>query len=199
VLLLEVGGQPSSHAPLGWPDDRIDGRMSLLTALLDRFRALFSELSKFGTVGFISLGVDLLVFNLVYSVLPDKPLTAKVISTVFSATNAFVLNRAWSFKHRVRTDVRREYGVFFVLNAVGLAISLLCLAVSHYVLGFESRLADNIAANGVGLVLGTTFRFWSYRRFVWAAPASVEEAAVDGDAAARAVLEDVHDGTITRG
>ncbi|MGZ4722528.1 MAG: GtrA family protein, partial [Oryzihumus sp.] len=30
-----------------------------------------------------------------------------------------------------------------------------------------SPLADNISANGVGLVLGTLFRFWAYRRFVF--------------------------------
>ena len=173
-------------------------RRGLLGGLEDRVRGLLSELAKFGTVGALSFLIDVAIFNAVLLVLEDKPLTAKVISTVFSATNAFLLNRAWSFKHRRRTNVRREYTVFFVLNCVGLSISLLCLAISHYVLGFESRLADNISANGIGLVLGTTFRFWSYRRFVWAAPAAVEEAAVDGDAAARAVLEDVHDGTITR-
>ena len=172
--------------------------MSLVGSLVDRFRALFHELAKFGTVGFLSLLVDLAVFNALLHVMPDRPLTAKVVSTVVSATNAFVLNRIWSFKHRERTTLRREYSLFVVLNAVGLGIALLCLSISHYVLGFESRLADNVAANGVGLVLGTTFRFWSYRRFVWAAPAEVEEAAADGDAAAMAVLEDVRDGTIHR-
>jgi len=170
----------------------------MLRALVQRFRSLFSELAKFGTVGFISLGIDLLVFNLVLLALPDKPLTAKVCSTVVSATNAFLLNRHWSFKHRTRTSLRREYGLFVVLNAVGLGISLLCLAISHYVLGFESRLADNIAANGVGLVLGTTFRFWSYRKFVWAAPAEVEEAEWDGDPVAHVVLQDVRDGRLRR-
>ena len=144
-------------------------KMSLRQKIEARVRGLFSELSKFGTVGALSFLVDLAVFNAVLLVL-DKPLTAKVISTLFSATNAFLLNRAWSFKHRQRTSLRREYGLFFALNVVGLAIALLCLFVSHYLLGFESRLADNIAANGVGLVLGTAFRFWSYRRFVWAAP-----------------------------
>jgi len=42
-----------------------------------------------------------------------------------------------------------------------------CLAVSHYALGFTSPLADNIAANVVGLGLATAFRFWSYRRWVF--------------------------------
>jgi putative flippase GtrA len=172
-------------------------RPGLLGALETRVRALLSELAKFGTVGALSFVVDVVVFNLVL-LWVDKPLTAKIVSTVVAATHAFLLNRAWSFKQRERTSISREYGTFLVLNAVGLAIALLCLAVSHYVLGFDSRLADNLAANGVGLVLGTSFRFWSYRRFVWAAPATVAEAAADGDAAAKAVLEDVHDGTITR-
>ena len=48
------------------------------------------------------------------------------------------------------------------------AIALACLTVSHYVMDLRSPLADNISANGVGLVLGTLFRFWAYRRFVFA-------------------------------
>ena len=162
--------------------------MSALRSLEQRLRALFSELAKFGLVGLLSLGVDLLVFNVVLH-LTDKPLTSKVVSTVVAATNAFFLNRHWSFKHRERTGLRREYTLFAVLNAIGLAISLVCLAVSHYLLGFESRVADNIAANGVGLVLGTTFRFWSYRRFVWMKHDAVEEAAYDGDLVAAVVLD----------
>jgi putative flippase GtrA len=40
-------------------------------------------------------------------------------------------------------------------------------AISHYLLDFTSTLADNIAANVIGLGLGTAFRFWSYRRWVF--------------------------------
>ncbi len=162
--------------------------MSLLRSLEAKLRTLFSELAKFGLVGLLSLAVDTAVFNLVlhYS---DKPLTSKIVSTVIAATNAFFLNRHWSFKHRERQGLRREYSLFAILNAVGLLISLTCLGISHYVLGFESLLADNIAANGVGLVLGTTFRFWSYRRFVWASPEAVAEAAYDGDVAAAIALD----------
>ena len=43
------------------------------------------------------------------------------------------------------------------------------LAISHYVLGFTSPLADNIAANVVGLVFATTFRFVGYRTWVFRA------------------------------
>lgn len=161
-----------------------------------RVRAGFHELAKFGTVGALSFLVDIGLFNLVLH-LTNKPLTSKVVSTAVAASLAFVLNRAWSFRDRQRSSVRREYTLFFVLNAIGLGIAIGCLAVSHYLLGFDSRLADNISANGFGLVLGTTFRFWSYRRFVWGAPDAVQAAALDGDPAAAAVLEDVLDGTIT--
>ncbi len=163
-----------------------------LRALLERFRSLLSELTKFGLVGVLSLGVDLLVFNLVLLAAPGKPLTAKVVSTVLSATNAFLLNRHWSFRHRERTSrLRSEVTLFAVLNALGLVIALTCLATSHYLLGFESRLADNVAANGVGLVLGTAFRFWSYRRFVWTAPVQEPDAALDAlPVATVAVLPD---------
>ncbi len=167
----------------------------LLAGLVARVRAAFHELAKFGTVGAMAFVIDITLFNLVLH-LTDKPLTSKAISTVVAATFAFVLNRAWSFRHRQRTTVQREYTLFFVLNAIGLGIALGCLFTSHYALGFTSKLADNISANGFGLVLGTTFRFWSYRRFIWAKPAAVAAADVEGDPAAHAVIEDVRDGTI---
>jgi putative flippase GtrA len=39
--------------------------------------------------------------------------------------------------------------------------------LSHYVLGFTSLLADNIANNVIGLLLGTLFRFAFYRWWVF--------------------------------
>lgn len=169
---------------------------SLYAQAAARVRDAFHEIAKFGTVGALAFVVDVSLFNISLHLAPHKPLTAKVISTVVAASVAFVLNRAWSFRHRQRSSVHREYALFFILNAVGLVIAVGCLGLSHYVFGFHSRVADNVSANGFGLVFGTLFRFWSYRRFVWVAHDAVETAAVDGDAAAVAVLEDVADGTI---
>jgi putative flippase GtrA len=168
---------------------------SLYAQLSGRIAATFHELAKFGTVGALAFAVDVTIFNIVLH-LSDKPLTSKIVSTVVAATLAFILNRAWSFRHRQRSSVHREYSMFFILNAVGLLIAVSCLGLTHYVLGLDSKLADNISANGIGVGLGTLFRFWSYRRFVWVAKEAVVEAAIDGDPAAVAVLEDVADGTI---
>ncbi len=140
-----------------------------LRHLAQRARRLGREASAFAVVGAIALTVDVGIFNaLVHlageGLLRDRPLTAKTISVVTSTTVAYVGNRYWTYRHRPRGRLSREYVLFFLLSAVALAIALACLGVSRYVLGLTSPLADNVAANVVGLTLGTVFRFVSYRR-----------------------------------
>ncbi len=142
-------------------------------ALYYRLHDVVREGMKFGIVGALAFVVDFGVFNLVLLLTRgDKPLTAKTVSVVLATMVAYLGNRHWTFRHRGRSGLRREYALFFVLNGVGLAIALVCLWFSHYVLDLRSHLADNVSANGVGLALGTLFRFWSYRR--WVFPAVVE-------------------------
>lgn len=131
-----------------------------------RLGHIVRELMKFGVVGGSAYVIDITLFNVLLHA-SDKPLTSKTISTVVATTWSYVGNRYWTFRRRTRSSVRREYALFFVLNGIGLLISLFCLWFSHYVLGYTSALADNIAANVVGLGLGTAFRFWSYRKFVF--------------------------------
>lgn len=146
-------------------------------SLIERVRALMDvlvrEVIKFGAVGAVAFVVDTGVFNLLrFGVggggpLEHKPLSAKVVSTIVAAVVAWLGNRFWTFRHRRRASAQRELVLFFFFNAVGLAIALSCLGFSHYVLDLRSALADNVSANGIGLVLGTLFRFWAYRRFVF--------------------------------
>lgn len=137
------------------------------------------ELLKFGVVGAVAYVVDVGVFNAVRfagpRLLEDKPLTAKVISVTVATLVAWVGNRYWTFRRRRRAARTRELVVFALMNVVGLAIGLGCLAFSHYVLGLRSPLADNISANVVGLVLGTAFRFVAYRTWVFTGLAEDQE------------------------
>jgi len=82
---------------------------------------------------------------------------------------AWLGNRYLTFRTDRTRAVWREGVMFAISNLLGLGIAAFCLFVSHYVLGLVSPLADNIAANGVGLVLGTTFRYFSYRFLVFPA------------------------------
>lgn len=137
-----------------------------------KFEYLIREAAKFGVVGIVALVIDVGLFNiLMYSgplaIFADKPLTAKIVSVAVAMTFAYFANRFWTFRHRGRTSMAREYFLFVVLNLIGMGIALSCLWFSHYALGLTSALADNISANVVGLILGTLFRFWAYRKWVF--------------------------------
>lgn len=141
-------------------------------AVMDQFGHLLHEIAKFGAVGAVAFVVDVGVFNwLRYhggaGVLFEKPLTAKAISTVLATIVAYLGNRFWTYRHRERGSYAREYLLFFLFNGIGLAISLSCLWISHYALGLRGPIADNISANVIGLGLGTLFRFWAYRNWVF--------------------------------
>lgn len=146
-----------------------------LMGLYVRFRSLIHEIAKFGIVGAVNFCVDIAVYNLCESVLGLGPLTSKTVSTTVATTLAFIGNRYWTWRHRPRTNLAREYFMFFMMNAVGLLISLLCLGFSYYILGshwgaFHSPLANNISGSIIGGALGTMFRFFAYRRWVFLPP-----------------------------
>lgn len=134
------------------------------------------EALKFGVVGGVAFVIDVGVFNLLRfgpgDLLGHKPLTAKAISVIVATAFSWYANRQWTFRHRKTDRPHVEMVQFAVINVVGLLIGVGCLWVSHYLLGFTSALADNISANGVGLVLGMLFRFWAYRSFVFTAAES---------------------------
>ncbi len=166
------------------------GRLSaLIAAAHASLDVVYRELVKFGAVGLVAFVVDISVFNLMRTGiiggshgLPEKPLTAKTISVVAATVVAWLGNRYWTFRHRRRASRRREFALFGIMNVGGLLIALSCLAFSHYALGLTSALADNIAGNGVGLGLGTLFRFWAYRRFVFTEEAGfTQEIGVEPD------------------
>jgi putative flippase GtrA len=131
-------------------------------------RRLGSELAKFGTVGAMAFIIDVGLFNILRAgVLADHPLTAKTISVILATAFAFVANRHWTYRDRARTGYGRETALFFATNAAALLISWACLFTTHYLLGLDSQLADNISGNVIAVGLGTLFRFWVYRTWVF--------------------------------
>ncbi|GAB3399939.1 GtrA family protein [Flindersiella endophytica] len=141
--------------------------MKLLRRLWEQLEHLVLELVKFGTVGGIAAVVDIGLSNLLRFGLDWGPLTSKTISVAIAATIAFAGNRFWTWRHRASQGLGKEYFLYFVLNAVGLLIALLVVGFTVYILGFDGPLAYNLSANVVGLGLGSLFRFWSYKRWVF--------------------------------
>ena len=106
------------------------------------------------------------------------PSVAKSLAVALAMVVTYIGNRAVTWRGQSSSGRHREVALFVLFNVIGLGFSVLTLAVSHDLLGLTSRLADNISANVVGLALGTAFRFWSYRRFVFGSTDSREATAL---------------------
>ena len=133
-----------------------------------RYRGLTGEAIRFLIVGSVAFGVTVGGTNALHSGAGLGPLTANVIANVAATFVGFAGNRYWTFRHRADSGRPREFVLFVLLNAAGTAIQQLCIGFTHYVLDFRTTLALNIALlAGVGL--GTVFRFWSYRKWVFLA------------------------------
>jgi putative flippase GtrA len=133
-------------------------------------RLLTPEVVSFLAVGGTGYVVDVGAFNVLRStpaIAALDPSVAKMLAVLLAMVVTYVGNSALTWRGESASSRHREIALFVVFNAIGLGLSVATLALSHDVLGLTSRLDDNISANVIGLALGTAFRFWSYRRFVF--------------------------------
>jgi len=139
--------------------------------VLRKLFRLRTELGKFFGVGLMAYLVAVGGFNLLVHLdsapLKSKPLTAYILSGALSILVAYFGNRHWTWKERQRSGASREITLFFIINLISLSFTVISLAISRYILGFDSAVADNISANVIGVGIGTLFRFWSYRTIVF--------------------------------
>ncbi len=140
--------------------------MSLVSTLYQRFRLLIHEGFKFLVVGGIGFLVTLGGADVLHLGLGVGKYTSITIATVVATVVTFVGNRYWTFRHRQGAGTTRESVMFFVLNGVGLLIQYACIWIIQDLLNHQGALWYNIA-NLIGIVIGTLFRFWSYRKWVW--------------------------------
>ena len=142
-----------------------------VAGLYDRVRHLIPELAKFGIVGGIGAVIDLGGAAVLHSSYHEEPLTAKAISISVATVVTYIGSRFWTFRHRENQALHRETVLFFALNVVGLLIAEVVIACTTYVLGFKDPIAYNLASL-IGTGLGTIFRFYAYRKWVFLAPAA---------------------------
>jgi putative flippase GtrA len=147
----------------------------MLRAVPTRFHAITDEMAKFGTIGLINLGVNFAVFNALLVGGGDSQVKSKAVATVVATTCAYFLNRHWTYRHRPKSTLRREYSLFFLFNAVGLVIETGIVAFAKYGFDQTSIVVLNLCTF-VGIGIGTVFRFWAYRTHVFKESASGAEA-----------------------
>ncbi|GAA1221531.1 putative flippase GtrA (transmembrane translocase of bactoprenol-linked glucose) [Prauserella alba] len=134
------------------------------------------ELLKFAVVGGTTFLVDNGIWYLLkFTVLMDKPTTAKAIAILVATIVSYVLNREWSFRTRGGRETGHEATLFFVISGVAVAVNLVPLLISRYVLHlqrpevslFVQETADFISGSVIGMLLAMVFRFWGFRKWVF--------------------------------
>jgi putative flippase GtrA len=142
-----------------------------------RVQRVAGEVAKFLAVGGVATVVALIIFNgLVHGYLDgtgplhEQPLLAYLLANTVGMVVSYRGSRSWAFRHREIVGRAGGRVAYFVINSASMIIPVACLAFSRYVLERTDPFADNIAANVVGLGLGTVARFWALRRFIFLHP-----------------------------
>lgn len=159
----------------------------------DRWSRLTAEVGRFATSGTIASVVAFVLFNwLVHwefgvgagGWLNDHAITGFVIANTFSTVVTYYLSRWWAFRHREPVGALGGSVTFFAISVASLIIPVICLWISRNLLDLTTALADNIAANVVGLFLGFVARFFAFRTFVFQRREPGVEARADAAAVA---------------
>ncbi|KIF74737.1 membrane protein [Streptomyces sp. 150FB] len=142
--------------------------MSERGALRVRLIRFAREAAKFGAVGGAGLLVNLLVFNLVRHVTGLPVVRASVLATVVAIAFNYIGFRYFTYRERDKSRRTKEMGLFLLFSAAGLVIENGILYTATYGFGWDTPLQSNVF-KFVGIGIGTLFRFWSYRSWVFRA------------------------------
>ncbi|MFC4853487.1 GtrA family protein [Actinophytocola glycyrrhizae] len=154
----------------------VDSVLARVPEPLRRTLLKHRELLKFAIVGTTTFVIDNGIWYLLkFTVLSEKPVTAKVIAIIVATIVSYVLNREWSFRTRGGRERTHEATLFFLISGVGVALNSAPLYISRYALQLEephvSRLVQEIAdftsGSIIGMLLAMFFRFWAFRRWVF--------------------------------
>lgn len=138
-------------------------------------REILVEGSKYGVVGGIGTLIDIVFFNLALLIIISvggqaEPILAKTLSTIGSAGLTYIGHGFWTFRGRGGNRSSPKVMVRFALvTTLGLFVSVGIVGFSHYVLGFQ-RVLDNNVANVLALFVSALVRFIATRHWVFRGP-----------------------------
>jgi putative flippase GtrA len=144
--------------------------VSSFRELYERFRHLIHEGAKFLVIGAVGAVVTFGVANALSGIGRYKAIT---IATILATVITYLGNRYWTFRDRQGQGTTRDSIMFFIMNGIGLLIYYACIGLTDLA-GLGHKVVWYNVALIVGTGLGTLFRFWSYRKWVWATPVLTE-------------------------
>lgn len=115
----------------------------------------------FAAVGLVNTAIDAAVFVVLVIVFGIAALPAHLASYTTGAVSSFVLNRAVTFRDRLRPATSADVIRFAAVN-------LVTLGVTSAVLVIAATVMPSIAAKGVAIAAGMGLSYFGYKRLVFA-------------------------------
>ncbi|GAA1224456.1 GtrA family protein [Kitasatospora nipponensis] len=143
-------------------------------SLLQRLRGVSGEVVKFAIVGLVGIVVNFGVSNAVLHATGWAPVRCSVIGTIVAIAANYVGYRYWVYRDSDAASRRREITLFLIFSGIGMLIENGTVWFSTYTLALTGPVAYN-ASKMVGTGLGTLFRFFSYRTWVFKAMPELAE------------------------
>ncbi|MCX5212568.1 GtrA family protein [Kitasatospora sp. NBC_00240] len=137
-------------------------------SLAERLSGIRGEVVKFGIVGLIGVVVNFGVSNAVLHLTGWAPVRCSVIGTAVAIAANYLGYRYWVYRDSDAASRRREITLFLIFSGIGMLIENSTVWFSTYTLGLHGTLAYNVS-KAFGTGLGTLFRFFSYRTWVFKA------------------------------
>ncbi|MFD0272628.1 GtrA family protein [Kitasatospora sp. NPDC127111] len=144
-------------------------------SLAQRLRGISGEVVKFAVVGLVGVFVNFGVSNAVLHLTGWAPVRCSVIGTMVAIAANYLGYRYWVYRESDAASRRREITLFLIFSGVGMLIENGTVWFATYTLGLHGPLAYN-ASKAFGTGLGTLFRFFSYRTWVFKAIPEVKAA-----------------------
>ncbi len=158
------------------------------TSITQRLRGVSGEVVKFGVVGLIGVVVNFGVSNAVLHLTGWAPVRCSVIGTAVAIAANYLGYRYWVYRDSDAASRRREITLFLIFSGIGMLIENGTVWFTTYTLGLTGTIAYNLS-KVVGTGLGTLFRFFSYRTWVFKAiPELPETAEAEAGAGAEPVV-----------
>ena len=147
------------------------GRLSVPLARWFERRPLSREALAFACVGSIGFAVDAGGLMLLFHALGWGHYPARGASFLIAVTVTWYLNRTWTFANRSGSNRRREYTVYFLVQALGAGINgavyALGLALSPTMQAFP------VLALALGSIVAMAFNFVATRRLAFTSSADL--------------------------
>lgn len=129
-----------------------------------RMRKLIEQFLKFGVVGTVAFCIDYGVLMLLSQALGVDPVLSAAVSFCVSVIFNYLASMRYVFTHREDMSRGREFVIFIVLSAVGLAINEICMAVGVAVLGTSALMVTVTKLFATAVVM--VWNFFSRKKWL---------------------------------